>query len=85
MVLTRDFKETIRERVERDPAFREALLTEGIECLLASDVDTGKAVLRDFINATIGFQELGSLADTSSTAAPTAGYNASTRPTTSEG
>ena len=34
MVLTRDFKETIRERVERDSTFREALLTEGIECLL---------------------------------------------------
>ena len=59
MVLTRDFKETIRDRVERDPAFREALLTEGIECLLAGDVDTGNAVLRDYINATIGFQELG--------------------------
>ncbi len=61
MVLTRDFKETIRERVERDPAFREALLTEGIECLLAGDIDTGKAVLRDYINATIGFHKLGGL------------------------
>ncbi|MCY4485995.1 MAG: transcriptional regulator [Deltaproteobacteria bacterium] len=65
MVLTRDFKETIQERVERDPAFREALLTEGIECLLAGDVDTGKAVLRDYINATIGFQSLGGLTDRS--------------------
>lgn len=65
MVLTRDFKETIRDRVERDPAFREALLTAGIECLLAGEVDTGKAVLRDYINATIGFQELGGLTDKS--------------------
>ena len=65
MVLTRDFKETIRERVERQPAFREALLTEGIESLLAGDVDTGRAVLRDYINATIGFQELGGLTDKS--------------------
>jgi hypothetical protein len=63
VVLTRDFKETIRERVERDPAFREALLTEGIECLLAGDLDTGKAVLRDYINATIGFQDLGGLTE----------------------
>ena len=55
MVLTRGVKETIRERVDREPAFREALLTEGIECLLAGDVDTGSAVLRDYINATIGF------------------------------
>ncbi len=44
MVLARDFKETVRERVERDAAFREALFTEGIECLLAGDVDTGEAV-----------------------------------------
>jgi len=61
MALTRDFKETIQARVERDPAFREALLKEGVECLLAGDMDTGKAVLRDYINATIGFEELAGL------------------------
>ena len=41
--------------------FREGLLKEGVECLLAGDVDTGKIVLRSYINATIGFEELGSL------------------------
>ena len=56
MSLTRSFKETIQARIERDPAFREELLKEGVECLLSGDVDTGKAVLRDYINATIGFQ-----------------------------
>ena len=61
MVLTRDFKETIRRRVEGDPAFREALLKEGVECLLAGDVETGKGVLRDYINATVGFDVLGGL------------------------
>ena len=65
MVLTRGFKETVQERVDREPAFREALLTEGIECLLAGDVDTGSAVLRDYINATIGFQKRGGLTDNS--------------------
>lgn len=65
MALTRDFKETIQARVERDPAFREELLKEGVECLLSGDVDTGKAVLRDYINATIGFEELGNLTDKS--------------------
>ncbi len=65
MVLTRDFKETIQARVERDPAFREELLKEGVECLLSGDVDTGKATLRDYINATIGFEELGGLTDKS--------------------
>jgi hypothetical protein len=65
MALTRDFKETIKDRVERDPSFREELLKEGIECLLTGDVDTGKAVLRDYINATIGFEVLGKATDRS--------------------
>jgi hypothetical protein len=56
MVLTRDFTQTIQARVKRDPAFRWELLREGIEC--SGDVDTGKTVLRDFINATVGFTKL---------------------------
>ena len=58
MALTRDFKKTIRARAERDPAFRMEILREGIESMLAGDVDTGKTVLRDYINATIGFTDL---------------------------
>src|SRR3974377_167692 len=58
MVLTRDFKETVQARVRRDPVFRRALLIEGVESFLSGDVQTGKAVLRDCINATIGFGEL---------------------------
>jgi DNA-binding phage protein len=58
MTLTKDFKETIRARVARDPAFRQELLREGIESMLAGDVGTGKIILRDYINATIGFAEL---------------------------
>ena len=65
MALTLDFKETVKDRVERDPAFRVELLKEGIEYLLTGDVDTGKAILRDYINATIGFDALGSLTDKS--------------------
>jgi DNA-binding phage protein len=58
MPLTRDFKETVRARVERDPAFRATLLTEAVEQMLAGDMETGKAVLRDYINATVGFERL---------------------------
>ena len=58
MALTRDFKETIKARAEADLAFRQALLTEAVELLLSGDVATGKAVLRDYINATVGFEEL---------------------------
>jgi len=52
MVSTKDFIDTIQARAQRDPAFRKALLQEGVECLLAGDVDTGKSVLHDYINAT---------------------------------
>ncbi|MBI4006502.1 MAG: transcriptional regulator [Gammaproteobacteria bacterium] len=58
MVLTRDFKETIAIRVQKDTRFRRALLVEAIGTLLDGDLDTGKALLRDYINATIGFEVL---------------------------
>ncbi|MBI1274448.1 transcriptional regulator [bacterium] len=63
MALTRDFKDTIKARAARDPEFREALLVEGIECLLSGDVETGKTVLRDYINATVGFPALAKAVD----------------------
>jgi len=52
------FQGTIRARVKRDPGFRKALLREGIENFLSGDVETGKIILRDFINATVGFTKL---------------------------
>jgi DNA-binding phage protein len=58
MPLTRSFKETVKARAERDPDFRAALLTEAIEQMLSGDLETGKAVLRDYINATVGFERL---------------------------
>ena len=58
MPLTRDFKETIRARVERDPKFRKELLREGVEAMLAGEVATAKIILRDYINATMGFTGL---------------------------
>ncbi len=58
MLLTHDFKETIRARAQRDPDFRQALLCEAVECILNGDLETGKSVLRDYVNATLGFQDL---------------------------
>jgi len=57
--LTTDFKDTVKARMERSSKFRRAMLREAIECLLSGDVNTGKAILRDYINGTIGFEELG--------------------------
>lgn len=58
MPLSRSFKETVKERIEEDPAFRDALLAEGIDALLSGEVDVGKIILRDYINATLGFAKL---------------------------
>ena len=59
MALTREFKQTVQARVRRDPAYRKALLREAIENFLAGDMEIGKTLLRDFINATVGFTKLG--------------------------
>ena len=58
MPLTREFRETVQARIRADRKYRKELLREGVECLLAGELDTGKAMLRDYINATIGFEEL---------------------------
>jgi DNA-binding phage protein len=58
MPLTREFKETIKARAATDAAFRAALLSEVLDLFLAGDVATGKSVLRDYVNATIGFAGL---------------------------
>ena len=58
MALTREFKELVQKRVARDPAVRDALLREGVDTLLAGDVDAGKAILRDYIKATVGSEKL---------------------------
>ena len=59
MVLTRPFRDLVQRHVAEDPAYAEALLREGIDTMLAGDVDTGRAILRDYIKATIGFEKLG--------------------------
>ena len=58
MPLKREFRETIKARAQGDAAFRAALLSEVVDLFLTGDVATGKIVLRDFINATIGFGAL---------------------------
>ena len=59
MALTRSFNETIKEQLQRSRGFRRALLKEAIGCMIEGDVDTGKSVLRKYINGTIGFVKLG--------------------------
>jgi len=58
VALTRDFKSTILERAQNDARFRESLFTEAINAYLSGDTRTGKAILRDHVYATVGFEGL---------------------------
>jgi len=58
MPLTKDFKDTIKDRAARDPEFRVGLFSEAIDALLSDDLETGKVLLRDYVNATVGFESL---------------------------
>lgn len=58
MTLTRSFKETVLARIQKDPEFKKELFLEGMNLLLEGDLDTAKVILRDYINATIGFEKL---------------------------
>ena len=58
MALTRDFKETIQARVKKDPKYRRNLLIEAMDLYLLGDVETSNRILRDYINATVGFESL---------------------------
>jgi DNA-binding phage protein len=61
MTLTRDFKQTVAERVDRDPAFAKALLDEAATLFLSGEPDVARLILRELVNATVGFEKLGEL------------------------
>jgi hypothetical protein len=63
-VLTLAFNETVQVRLQQDAAFCSALLSESVDALLAGDLDAGKAVMRDYIKATIGFERLATASGT---------------------
>ncbi|GKT09117.1 DNA-binding protein [Desulforhabdus sp. TSK] len=61
MALTRDFKQTVIERVQRDPEFSRAMLDEAATLFLNGGPETARLNLRDLVNAIVGFEELASL------------------------
>ena len=58
MALTRTFKETVLNRVQRDPDFRKALLAEALSEFLSGNLEVAKSVIRNYINAALSFQLL---------------------------
>jgi hypothetical protein len=65
MALTKSFNDTIKSEIQQSKEFRRALLKEAVGCMIAGDVETGKSVLRKYINGTIGFVKLGADLDRS--------------------
>jgi DNA-binding phage protein len=60
MALTRDFKQTVIERVQKDPHFAKALLDEAATLFLNGEPEVARLILRDLVNATVGFEDLAS-------------------------
>ncbi|QEG36809.1 helix-turn-helix domain-containing transcriptional regulator [Bythopirellula goksoeyrii] len=59
MSRTRPFTESIKERAKKSRGYGAALIAEASELYLGGEIDAAKMMLRDYINATVGFQELG--------------------------
>jgi hypothetical protein len=59
MASTRKFSKTVKADLESNADFRRALLSEAVACMVSGDVETGKVVLREYVNGTVGFLELG--------------------------
>lgn len=58
MALTRDFKETAKDRAARDPAFAKAMLDEAATAFLNGEPHVARLILRDLVNASVGFEGL---------------------------
>ncbi len=58
MVITRDFRDTVQDRIQTDEEFAAALLDEAVSLFLNGESEMARLVLRDLVNATIGFEEL---------------------------
>lgn len=56
--MTRDFKETMAARVHNDPTFAQALLDEALTLFVNGEPESTKLILRDLVNATVGFEAL---------------------------
>lgn len=58
MALTRDFRRTIEARARRDPDFAVALLEEAANAFLDGEGEAVRTILRELVNATVGFEDL---------------------------
>ena len=58
MALTRSFRDTVAARARHDVEFRVAIFEEALQAVFDGQMDDAKNLLRDCINATVGFESL---------------------------
>jgi DNA-binding phage protein len=63
MALTRDFRQTVVARVQREPAFAKTLLDEAATLFLNGEPESARLILRELVNATVGFEKLAVLTE----------------------
>lgn len=56
--LTVDSSETVQARIKTDPEFAEALLREATDMFLNGEAEAARLLLREVVNATVGFEQL---------------------------
>jgi len=61
--LTVASEETVRIRIRRDSEFAAAMLDESISLFVNGESDISRLMLRDLVNATIGFEQLAAVTD----------------------
>ena len=58
MALTREYRETVVERIKQDEEFTAALFAEAISSLVEGDKATTLSIMRDLVHAKISFKTL---------------------------
>ena len=58
MTLTRDYKQTVIRRVVKDEVFAKSMLDEALTLFLGGEPEVARLMLRELVNATVGFEEL---------------------------
>lgn len=58
MALTKDYRTSVIERIQRDPEYTAALYAEAVGSLVEGDKATALSILRDLVHAHITFKSL---------------------------
>ena len=58
MALTREYKQTVVARIQREPKFARALYAESLNAMLEGETDEALSMLRDLVHAGLTFKKL---------------------------